>query len=692
MDVPIHQNVTSDDSQTPGFLDEVSKEIVEEAPTDQFRRPGQGDSVTARIGEGENIIIYAWIVGTISESKATAGTGFNPIINGVDVDRLVRTMRCGEQCVAKPKNSETSSKLAVALIGLERSEDLFADGGLLRTTLRDGTGWQTPRAGTELKVRFGWRTVPVGRIPPPSDSEVIPSCVVHLAGEAAIQASESKQLNDLRRELPRRINGNPPIVTTIEPNRLQSGGPVLRITHGETVLHDFLGGVSVDEALTTALAMPNGAGGEVREVEMRVEAPANASSDAIGEILCSSEDWIPGLAGRVTLSDMRTGQLCFVRVQPEHAFGARGLGKFGISPNSAIEYEVEVLQIMTLEDVSLERNKTVMKKITKEGDGYEKPTEGAEVTVTFGVRSGTTSDVIVKDRKLVFPVACGKFCAALEETVLTMKKGEQCQVRCMLPALLDDKELGLSPQMDPASVLCLELCEFEKIKYDNDAERVRHCSKRKEVGASFFKDGSWLRALKRYQHVVTTLSYIDSWKDEAVKGEAISLRRLCNLNVAACHIKLENWRDTEKSCAAVLREDPDNVKALYRRAQALKELSEYRDAELCLKRVLEVDKENKEAARLLAKIKQFVKTEVAQQKQMFSKMLAGGSKSTNGSAGHETSPTKRPAKQSASPIDSRSAEADDEAEAELSCSYIVGASALLACLALGLFLSHKHSR
>jgi len=335
----------------------------------------------------------------------------------------------------------------------------------------------------------------------------------------------------------------------------------------------------------------------------------------------------------------------------------------------------------------MDKNRSVMKKITKEGDGYERPVEGAEVTVTFGVHNGTTSDVIIEDRKLVFPVACGRFCSAFEETVLTMKKGEHCQVRCMLPSLLDDKELGLSPEMDSAAVLCLQLSEFEKIKYDNDTERVQHCSKRKEVGASFFKDGNWRRALKRYQHVVTTLSYIDSWKDEAVKGQAISLRRLCNLNVAACHIKLESWRDAEKACGAVLREEPDNVKALFRRGHALKELAEYHDAEQCLKRVLDIDKENKEAARMLAKIKQFVKMEVAQQKQMFSKMLAGGNKSINETAGLETPA----AKQSAPQIDSKITAADDEAM-ENSCSYIFGASALLACLAIGLFWSNKHAR
>lgn len=690
------QNVTSDDSQTPGFLDEVSKEIVLEAPSDQYSRPGHGDGVTTRIDDGEDTIFYSWTVGTISESKAAAGSGFNPIINGVDIDRLVRTMRCGERCIAKPKNAETSSKLIVTLTGLERSEDLTADGGLIRTTIRDGKGWQTPRVGTELRVRFGWRTVPVGRLPPPSDDEAVPSCVVLLAGEASIQAAESKELNDLRRELPRRIKGSPAVVTKIESSKLAPGGPVLRISHGETVLLDCPDGVSVDQALTKALDMPNAACSKVREAEMRVEAPANLSSElgnpeVFGEILCGSKDWIPGLAGRLALSDMRAGQQCFVRVQPAHAFAAVGLSSCGIPPNSALEYEVEILQIMTLEDVSLDRDKSVMKKITKEGDGYEKPVEGAEVTVTFGVHNGATSDVIVEDRELVFPVACGKFCAAFEETILTMKKGEHCQVRCMQLSQLNDKELGLSPDMDPAAVLCLELREFEKIKYENDAERVQHCAKRKEVGASFFKDGNWRRALKRYHHVVTTLSYIDTWKDEAVKAQAISLRRLCNLNVAACQLKLENWRDAEKACSAVLREEPDNVKALFRRGQSLKELAEYRDAEQCLKRVLEMDKENKEAARMLAKIKQFVKTEVAQQKQMFSKMLAGGSKPTNGNAVPEAPTAKPPPVQPpASTLDPVPSAVDDEA-LEISCSYIVGASALLACVAYGLYWSNKRS-
>ena len=39
------------------------------------------------------------------------------------------------------------------------------------------------------------------------------------------------------------------------------------------------------------------------------------------------------------------------------------------------------------------------------------------------------------------------------------------------------------------------------------------------------------------------------------------LRRVSNTNAAACHLKMEAWRDASKACDAVLKEEPENVKA-----------------------------------------------------------------------------------------------------------------------------------
>merc|ERR1712241_800518 len=129
-----------------------------------------------------------------------------------------------------------------------------------------------------------------------------------------------------------------------------------------------------------------------------------------------------------------------------------------------------------------------------------------------------------------------------------------------------------------------------------ESARVEHCSKIKGVGSSFFQQGACRRALRRYQHVANMLSYLEDWKDEAAISEAVSLKRICHTNAAACWLKLENWHQTAAACESVLKDDPKNVKALFRRAKAYHGLCEYSDAERVLRKLLEVEADNKEAA------------------------------------------------------------------------------------------------
>lgn len=286
--------------------------------------------------------------------------------------------------------------------------------------------------------------------------------------------------------------------------------------------------------------------------------------------------------------------------------------------------DAEPAQNLTLQDVSPGRDGTVTKKVTRESEDYIWPTEGAEVTVKLDVRDAS-GDILVAERELTFALASGQYCYALEETVLTMKKGQICEVRCSDPSMYADPELGLSPVHGRAVVFVLELLDFQQVDLYGleEDERVQHCARRKEVGTKFFLLGNWHRALKRYQHVISNLAYVTHWKNEGARSEALILRRACHLNAAACWLKLEAWREAEFACAEVLHEEPDNVKALFRRGQALKELGEFREAERSFRKVLEADKDNKEAARMLLKLRQSVKCEIEQQKEMLSRMAKG---------------------------------------------------------------------
>lgn len=71
------------------------------------------------------------------------------------------------------------------------------------------------------------------------------------------------------------------------------------------------------------------------------------------------------------------------------------------------------------------------------------------------------------------------------------------------------------------------------------------------------------------------------------------LKFTCNLNNAACKLKLKDYKQAEKLCTKVLESDSQNVKALYRRAQAYIQLVDFDLAEVDIKKALEVDPDNR---------------------------------------------------------------------------------------------------
>lgn len=60
------------------------------------------------------------------------------------------------------------------------------------------------------------------------------------------------------------------------------------------------------------------------------------------------------------------------------------------------------------------------------------------------------------------------------------------------------------------------------------------------------------------------IGYDSSFSDEE-KQQAKVLKITCNLNNAACKLKLKEYKQAEKLCSKVLELDSKNVKALYRR-------------------------------------------------------------------------------------------------------------------------------
>ncbi|XP_062498224.1 mitochondrial import receptor subunit TOM34 [Pezoporus occidentalis] len=115
-----------------------------------------------------------------------------------------------------------------------------------------------------------------------------------------------------------------------------------------------------------------------------------------------------------------------------------------------------------------------------------------------------------------------------------------------------------------------------------NSERARTL---KEEGNELVKKGNHKKAVEKY-------------------SESLKLNQECATytNRALCYLTLKQYKEAVEDCTEALRLDPKNVKALYRRAQALKELKDFKSSIADIKSLLKTEPKNTAALRLLQEL------------------------------------------------------------------------------------------
>ncbi|CAK8578440.1 unnamed protein product [Lathyrus sativus] len=311
----------------------------------------------------------------------------------------------------------------------------------------------------------------------------------------------------------------------------------------------------------------------------------------------------PALAKAV--KTMKKGEKVLLNVKPQYAFGESGKPSLGddgaVPPNASLQIDLELVSWKTVSDIS--KDGKVLKKILKEGEGYERPNDGAVVQVKLigKLEDGT---VFLKkghddDQPFEFKIDEEQVIDGLDRAVKNMKQGEIAlvviQPEYAFGSSASPQELATVP---PNSTVyyAVELVSFvkEKESWDmNTQEKIEAAGKKKEEGNALFKAGKHERASKRYEKAIKYIEYDSAFSDEE-KQKAKLLKITCNLNDAACKLKLKDYKQTEKLCTKVLELDSRNVKALYRRAQAYIHLVDLDLAEMDIKKALEIDPNNRD--------------------------------------------------------------------------------------------------
>ena len=127
---------------------------------------------------------------------------------------------------------------------------------------------------------------------------------------------------------------------------------------------------------------------------------------------------------------------------------------------------------------------------------------------------------------------------------------------------------------------------------------------KKKLGNDFVSKAEYQKAMRYYHECVLylkadmasykTLEKVTgvSEQEKTTKDQILCEQELAKIftNMSLCQLKLKKWEKADSYAQEAVELNPKNVKALYRRAIALKELSRVEEAITLLKKAHQIDK------------------------------------------------------------------------------------------------------
>jgi len=508
--------------------------------------------------------------------------------------------------------------------------------GLKKKLLKEGDGWETPEVGDEVEVHYTGTLLDGTKFDSSRDRG---DPFKFKLGQGQVIKGWDQGIKTMKKgenaiftippELAYGESGSPP---KIPPNAtLQFDVELLSWTSVKDICKD--GGI-FKKILKEGEKWENPK--DPDEVLVKYEAHLEdgtvvSKSEGV-EFTVKDGYFCPALAKAV--KTMKKAEKVLLTVKPQYGFGEKGRPAAGeegaVPPNATLLIDLELVSWKTVTEIG--DDKKILKKVLKEGEGYERPNEGAvvKVKITGKLQDGTVFTKKGHDEEpFEFKTDEEEVIDGLDRAVLNMKKGEVALVTIPPEYAFGSTESKQDIAVVPPNstvIYEVELVSFVKDKESwdlNNEEKIEAAGKKKEEGNALFKLGKYARASKRYEKAAKYIEYDSSFSEDE-KKQSKQLKISCNLNNAACKLKLKDYKQAEKLCTKVLELDCQNVKALYRRVQAYIQLADLELAEADIKKALEIDPDNRdvklEYKTLKEKIKEYNKKDAKFYSNMFAKM------------------------------------------------------------------------
>ncbi len=201
----------------------------------------------------------------------------------------------------------------------------------------------------------------------------------------------------------------------------------------------------------------------------------------------------------------------------------------------------------------------------------------------------------------------GEAIRGLDKVVKSMKKGETCLLFLTAPYAFGEAgkpEWNIAPNSNVSYEV--ELVAYEKGRdhfWDTHTfeDKYSEALKRREQGNKYWEQGNIRCACKKYKKATKFLEYDSDFTAEE-KEKSNALKIICFNNLAAAKVKTSQWHKVIQLASAALQLDPNNIKALYRRAKGLNNIKEWEHARKDIKKALELDPNNVDVKRELIDI------------------------------------------------------------------------------------------
>lgn len=503
--------------------------------------------------------------------------------------------------------------------------------GLQKKIVQNGNSWKTPSLGDQLQVHYSVCLEDGAYFDSSRNKEKpftfkLGQCEVIKGWDEGIATMKKgeRAILTIPPELAYGEIGCPPLIppnsTLVFDIELLSWNTIRDITEDGGILKKI-----VEEG--EGWATPKEFDEVVVKYNARLENGTIVSKSEEGIEFCVSNGYLcPAISKAV--KTMRKGEKAELSVK--FSYGCRETEKFssqsdsGILPNSNLIIDIELISWKSVTDIM--GDKKVLKKIVRDGKGFDRPNEGSQAKVIYigKLEDGTIIERNGSDEE-PFEYTCfeEQINEGLDRAVMTMRKGEQATVTVSSDFLHDYQDVG-SVSADSNLIYEVELIDFSKEKpfwkMDTD-EKLKACEIKKEEGNVLFKAGKFWRASRKYEKASKYVEYDHSFSaDEKCQANALQLS--CYLNDAACKLKLGEYLEASRLCTKVLDRDEFNVKALFRRSQAYIKTSELEKANNDIKRALVIDPDNRDVKLVYKELQDKKKRYVQYEASLFSTMVA----------------------------------------------------------------------